>query len=225
MKTSSGQKTNRAFNLIEVLVVVVVLLLLALFLFPSPPGDAKRKAIAVTCLFDLKQDSLALLTWGEEHHNALPWNVPSKNGGTMDLAATDVSSQFRAVSNLVAQPRMFYCSSDRSRRPAENFKQFADTNVSYFINLDAGGMKTSNAPRSVLMGDRSLEVKGRPILSGRVMMIDVGTDLAWGRGVHNVNGKPAGNIAFMDGHAERVVGNRLKDVICSQGGTNLFEFP
>jgi len=64
-------KCGRAFTLIELLVVIAIIGILAALLFPTLAA-AKRKALAMQCASDLKQDGLAIITYAGDSADVLP---------------------------------------------------------------------------------------------------------------------------------------------------------
>ena len=68
--------------------------------------------------------------------------VSVTNGGTMELVTDgrNVWPTFQVMSNELSTPRFWFARADTDRRYATNFaKDFDDSNISYFVNLDAAG--------------------------------------------------------------------------------------
>lgn len=88
------------------------------------------------------------------------------------------------------------CATDvPSRTRAVNWEQFInDTNVSYFVGLDANEVY----PQMFLSGDRNLSTSGK-VLSGLVLVMS-NAPLQWAAGLH----APVGNVGLADGSAAQM---------------------
>jgi prepilin-type N-terminal cleavage/methylation domain-containing protein/prepilin-type processing-associated H-X9-DG protein len=64
-------KTGRAFTLMELLVTMAIIAILAALIFPALAA-AKRKAQALHCVSNLKQDGLAMMTYINDNNDVLP---------------------------------------------------------------------------------------------------------------------------------------------------------
>ena len=64
--------------------------------------------------------------------------VSVTGGGTMELVAGGaVYPHFQVLSNELSTPRVLLCPNDDKQAWATNFLDLADTNLSYFLNVDA----------------------------------------------------------------------------------------
>jgi prepilin-type N-terminal cleavage/methylation domain-containing protein/prepilin-type processing-associated H-X9-DG protein len=104
-----------------------------------------------------------------------------------------------SITNYGLQRDMLNCPSDRSRRDSlylkNSFSEITDTNISYFVGVDA----SLNNPNSILAGDRHLQAGGEPIKAG-LFTVTPNLTLNWTKELHPSFQK--GNVLFADGHVE-----------------------
>ena len=100
------------------------------------------------------------------------------------------------ISNEANTPKILVCATDMpSRTRVVNWDQFInDTNVSYFVGLDANEVY----PQMFLSGDRNLSTNSK-LLSGLVLMMS-NAPVRWAAGLH----APAGNVVLADGSAAQM---------------------
>jgi hypothetical protein len=112
------------------------------------------------------------------------------------------------------------CPTDTDRHPAKPPAQTVDTNISYFVNVDA----TLDAT-TLLAGDRNLQLNGkvlRPGLAG----LPPKASLDWGSDLHTrVEKRPCGMVAFGDGHAEATKAESLLNISDRWIRTNRLAIP
>lgn len=177
MKRILQQK--KAFTLIELLVVIAIIAILAAMLLPALAA-AKRKAQRISCVNNLKEDSLAFRIWEGDNGDKYPQAVATSQGGAQGLVWSGTSSGaynygvanvFCVMSNELSTPKILNCPSD-SRSvsvtvPATNFNEIldipgngtyskADANsvqaISYFVSGDAN----EGNPQMLLCGDYNI---------------------------------------------------------------------
>jgi len=135
--------------------------------------------------------------WSNDNGERFPWQVSTNNGGTMELISSgNAFPHLSAISNEVNTPKVFVCTKDLpSRTRVATWDQFAnDTNVSYFVGLDASEIY----PQSMLTGDRNLSTSTK-LLSGLVLVMS-NAPMTWVAGLH----APVGNIGLADGSAAQI---------------------
>ena len=163
----------------EVLVIVVVIAVLIGILLPFLAAT-KKKSSKINCTNNLKQIGLAFRIWEGDNGNRPPTQVSKELGGAMELVATGHAAVvFQVMSNELSTPKVLICHSDTNHIAATNWTtDFRNTNVSYFVGLDA----PDNYPESILTGDDNLAIKSVPVKSG-VMELSKNVPPAWTRGV------------------------------------------
>jgi len=102
-----------------------------------------------------------------------------------------------------------------------NYDALSDTNISYFLSLDAARALTN----AILAGDRNLEVAGAAV-KPRLLALTTNMSVGWSAEMHSkVSGQPRGNLLFVDGHVEIVHTNFLRAIQGQGMGTNRLVFP
>jgi competence protein ComGC len=120
--------------------------------------------------------------------------------------------------NYGVEPRALFCPSDSERgswfRDKKNMSAMSDTNISYFVGLDA---ELSN-PKSILAGDRHLEADGLPVKPG-LLYIRPNIVAGWTKELHysKSTSSAAGNLLLADGHVDFIKSNAVNTVVQSQG--------
>ncbi|SPE57239.1 hypothetical protein SBV1_270038 [Verrucomicrobia bacterium] len=103
----------------------------------------------IECYNNQQSIVVAFKLWASEHSNHLPFNVSSNAGGTKELCRIgqggsdwNEAAHFRAISNELASPSFLVCPNDHNRKPAADFQQFRQANISYLLrsgaNVDLG---------------------------------------------------------------------------------------
>jgi len=151
-----------AFTRFELaLIVATVAMLLALISIAL--SRAKGKARREQCFRNLMEIGLAFLMRPPRSSDLFPMRVSEDQGGVQQsVVRGEVFHAFQALSNELSSPKLFVCPSD-TRTPALEFATLlSNTNVSYFVSLDA----VEDHPASFLTADRNLELDDMPTKSG-----------------------------------------------------------
>jgi hypothetical protein len=178
-----------AFTAIELLVVLAVVFVMVFFAIRMP--DSGRDVRRQQCLNKQKYLSLGLIISASDNADAFPMQRSVAVGGSLETSSTGaVFHTFQVVSNQWAGEnlKLLICPTD-DRRPASDLSQLANSNVSYFIHLDA----TIARPDGFLMGDRGLT--NGPLAETRILTLSTNTKLTWTERSHKLRG----NIALVDG--------------------------
>jgi len=245
MKTLPGNGKVSGFTLIELLVLIAVIAVLAAMLLPA--GGGPRKAKIINYANNLKNIGGCFIAWSQGHEGQLPMQVVSQKGGTQDsIQSGSALVQFRALTNSSqifvhhevdtryqdgtnyqiinnytnhgVEPKLLVCPSDEERCNWLDYKKtmsaLADTNISYFVGVDA----TLNNPKSILAGDRNLQIDGLPAKPG-IIGLTPKSAVGWTEELHfsKSTSTPGGNILFADDHVEFMKSKALNSVFQAQG--------
>lgn len=199
-QNKASRKTALAsFTLSELLVVLGVIFLMAALVVPGI-ARAKQKTRRVQCTDNLKQFGLAFRTFaingGEESsaQAATNWQGTSER-----IASGQAFQRLRVMSNELSTPRLLVCPAD-VRVPAKDFGPgFSNTNVSYFLSLEA----TEIYPSMFLCGDRNL-TNGLPLEDG-ILVLTPNRPVGWTHELHNRQG----NVGLADGSVQGLANGRL----------------
>ena len=166
---------HAAFTLIELLVVIAIIAILAAMLLPAL-ANAKRQALAIQCVNNLKQTGLSFHLWALDNNDRFPMEVPQAQGGAIPpsgvMQAADAFRVFQVMSTELQAHRILICPADE-RRVRTNWDSvgiaadFTDnTAVSYFVGgnyfvgtasvLQRTNTTTPRDPVILLTGDRNM---------------------------------------------------------------------
>ena len=219
-----------AFTMIELLIVVACLGIVAALLLPV---IARREARVskVNCANNLKQLGVAFRTWALDNADKYPTQVSITNGGTMELIDSGtVYRHFQVMSNELSTPKILVCpyetrpessiattfaSSVLSRLPY-SVPFTGDTNVSYFVGVDA----VDTFPSMFLSGDANIGLDGAPPKAG-LRSFGTNSNMSWFQPRH----ERKGNIALADGSVQAFNSLELRKALTASGVTNRLAIP
>lgn len=207
-------KPIQAFTLTELIVVIACLTVLAAVLLPVLK---RQRSVGhhVSCAGDIKQICLSFIVWSLDNNNHFPMQVPVANGGTLELVAGGmVYPHFLVMTNELSTPKVLHCWTDGGHPRTAKFSDLSDTNVSYFLNVDAIAEPRRDYYRegaSVLLGDRN--ITNRAPAGSRLVPVTKANTIAWTKDLHS--GK--GYFGFADGRVGLFT-NRIAGV-ARAGGT------
>jgi competence protein ComGC len=209
MTTKHRDGRTGAFTLTELLIILAVNFVLAMLLVPAY-FRARERAQRISCTCHLKQIGLAFKTWALDHNNLYPMQLPSTNGSPFEFATSgEAFRYFQVMSNELATPLVLTCPADK-RRPIRVFESLANSNLSYFVVLNADG----EHPEMALAGDRNL-TNGSSLVRG-VLTLTTNRPPGWTRELHNT----CGQIVLSGGSVEQLSTPRLQAGLQSSEGVS-----
>jgi len=195
MKPAKSSLPARAFTLVELLVTISIIAILAALLLPALTASGSR-AKRIACESQLHQLGLGFHTFAQDHNGKFPMAVPVGDGGSLEFVQSGYLvnglfyfgfRHFQTLGGILQSPTILICPADL-RLPAANFAALQNSNVSYFVGVNADGLQ----PMTILAGDGNLTNR-TTIVNGAV-----GTRLGWTEAQHHFQG----NVLFADGHVE-----------------------
>ena len=208
MNISLCNQRERGLTLVELFVVLVVLTFFGLMLIPARSRGHANSG-RMRCVNNLKQIGLATRVWEGDHGDKYPFSVSETNGGVREFAfGTNLWRNFQVMSNELSTPKVLICPTD-SRLAATNFVFLNNSNISFFIGIDA----EETDPQMILAGDRNL-TNGTPFKSG-ILEVTTNTPVGWTALMHN----HVGNLTLSDGSVQQVSQTGLRT---SVQNTSLF---
>jgi prepilin-type N-terminal cleavage/methylation domain-containing protein/prepilin-type processing-associated H-X9-DG protein len=214
---------QRGFTLIELLVVIAIIAILAAILFPVF-AKAREKARQASCLSNVKQLGLSVLSYVQDNDELMPFGRTYTNGtvtcrvypGTLTLG-----QWFEAVQPYVMNAQIFRCPS----MAADWIGYSYNIHLGYLGNYPGRtgpmyqGLSLAQIPMPAETGmlvDRRVAYQDQVRLcceaQGGWFYYDPATNLnrsdwPWARNPHN----EGSNICFVDGHAKWMRGGSWGD--------------
>lgn len=207
MKTSV-RNDNSALTRIDALMIVVIVVLSAAFLLPFfNHNHSHSHAGRIRCVNNLKQIGLSFRIYAGDNNDKYPMNV-STNNKPLIIETTPVYRYFQSLSNELGTPKILICFDDEKRNAANDFAGLSNSNVSYFVGLDA----TENLTNSILSGDRNITNGFAP--NQGLLNLTTNQMVRFTDEIH----KKQGNIALGDGSVQQVSSARLRSEIIPNTG-------
>jgi hypothetical protein len=206
MKLHCSNQRNRGLTITEVVVVVATLSLLAVIALAQPitqqsdePGIAQR----IACIDNLKRVGLATRIWANDNgSDKFPQEVTSEKGGAKEQTlAGNVVPFFQVMSNELTATKNLICPADANRSVAKDFTTLGNSNISYFVGVDAKQTLEQASWQRWLSGDSNLAVSGTPLKSG-LAQFSTNSPIAWIAGRHIKGEKVLGNVLRVDGSVD-----------------------
>ena len=201
MKRNYSVKSQRAFAVGDVLIVLAVVVLVAFILLPTfaPSSGNKMKGSRSSCINNLKQIGLSFRIYANDNNDLYPMAVSEADGGSKEAVERgEMFRLFQVMSNELSIPKMVTCPAD-DRVAATNFTNFSNSDISYFVGLDAVDTK----PDMLLAGDRNIAIDDK-LLAG-VVSLGTNSTVAWTKAIH----QDGGNIGLADGSVQQVTSSGL----------------
>ena len=208
---------SSAFTRLE-LVITVLLIVLVGYVALSMRKAVRLHTDPVECGNNLMHVGLAMRIWANDHTDKFPTMVSTNLGGSQEYAEAGlVFRHYLSLSNQLESPMKLVCPAD-SRRASRDWASLMNSNISYFISLDAEDREGG----TFWSGDRHLD--SNPSRPGSLLALTRKTSARWGSGLH---GDLGGNV-LIDGIVQPVGAPELTKFV--QKGlagivTNRLEFP
>ena len=218
MNPRLSKKRNAAMTLFEVGAVIAIVLILVVVLLPAL-NTIRHRAARITCVNCLMQIGMAARVWAGDNGDVYPMGISVTNGGSMEMVATgDVVQTFLVMSNELSTPYILYCPADTARIRTTSFAGLSNSNISYFISVDA---TNDTNPQMIISGDCNFENGGVPVKSG-LRSFWTNDPVAWSATRHVLKG----NIGLADGSVQTADSSKLRDLLQQTGlATNRFAIP
>jgi prepilin-type processing-associated H-X9-DG protein len=193
---------HSSLDLLALVLAVVVMLVIG---FAYARQQAMKRVRWISCSNNQKSIGFSFRLWAGDHDEKYPAQVSVTNGGVMELAAQGTTfPTFLAMSNELSTPKILFCPGDRNRRLVATFATLADTNLSYFVNLDAD----ETAPQGLLLGDRNLATNNVALKPG-LAMLSTNCQVSWTSEMH----AHRGNVTLADGSVQQGNNSNLVETV------------
>lgn len=184
--------------MVELLVVIALLALLMMMVLPRV--GRPRRVAAFKCMNNLKNVGLAFRIFATDNNGCFPMAASTSAGGTLELLDSPFSafSHFAAMSNELSTPKILVCPQD-GRNAATNWISLRNTNLSYFVGLEANPAR----PKMFLSGDRHVATDLRS--TNGFLELKTNLSVRWLRPLH----ENRGHVVFADGSVHALFSPQL----------------
>jgi len=215
MKMEGNKAGSRALSLNEVLIVLTLIGVVGLVILPmfARPSNCSSR---IKCVNNLKQVGLAFRIWANDNNNLYPMKVAEAAGSAKEAVERgELFRVFLVMTNELSVPKTVICPADQ-RSAATNWAALTNTNLSYFVGLDAEDIR----PNMILSGDRDIAENGQ-LLRGTANLT-TNRPVAWHKLLH----KEGGNIGLADGSVQQTTTITLRQLLATTDATtNRVLFP
>jgi len=204
---------SSAFTLLELLIVLIVIAIVAAALLPYLVR-ARQRAAPARCVNNLKNLGLGLRIFSTDNNGSWPWQVSTNQRGSKEYLENPALAwtHFHALSNELSTPKILVCDWDQKVLRGQTFATTRTNGaLSYFLGLHA----SEEQPDSILGGDSSLELDGRPLRT-EIVLLRTNNTVRFDRTRHNTDTRPgetAGNILLGDGSVQQVTSARFQEAV------------
>lgn len=202
MKTKVQRQSGS--SLVELIIVLVVIALLLSLLLPAL-ARSKIRTKRIGCTANIKQIGVAFRIWAQDHDEQFPQVSTNACGSRAWANSPEVFRHFLVMSNELVTPRVLACNSDAARSKTTDFATFSNSNLSYFVALDA-----ESKPQQLLTGDRN--ITGGTLSNGFRRVLTSTGEAGWTPEIH----VGVGNVGLADGSAQQLTPERLRKQLQGQ---------
>ena len=199
------KRDTAGLTLTELMVVISIIGILSALLMKGEQL-AMARVKRISCENNLRQTGIAFNIFQHDHAGKFPMQVPVAQGGAQDFVQNGYLVPdafyfsyrlFQPISNELTQAKALLCKDEVSRSAATDFASLQNSNLSYFVGVDAD----FSLPTSLLAGDRNIACS--PVSHPTILKISAATSYWWTQELH----QSKGNVLFSDGHVEEWVNN------------------
>lgn len=206
-----------AFTRPQLLAIIGVILLLVILVLLPAVNKGRTKATRINCVNNLKNIGLGFRIFAPDNQDLFPFDLMT-NGTRQFTNASDAFRHFAALSNSIGNMKIFVCPADKHRTEARSWATFSNSNLSYFININA----SETYPQMMLSGDRDLWLNGRALSPGKALLTSNEiAQLTWGNQVHT----NFGAVVMGDGSVQQLSSGRLQEIARGSAVTNVLLIP
>ncbi|MDB6126041.1 MAG: hypothetical protein JWQ71_5034 [Pedosphaera sp.] len=211
-RSGSKERVSKihGFTLVELLLIIVIVVVGVGFLLPAL-WRSKVKVRRDQCINNLKQAGICFRIWNSGSSGDFPMQYSTNQEGSKEyILGGNAFRHFQCLSNELADAKVLFCPTDLRTR-ATNFTSLQNSNVSYFVAVDAD----ETVPSMLLAGDRNLMTNGIAVDTG-LAAVKTNYVMDWTEKMHNGQG----NILFADGHVGQLDNMQLQEALIHTG-TNM----